>query len=413
MLRGGRVEQAGASIQQRRARGSPLEVVRASARPPGVAMLASASSPSVGGIPSQALCLGQKLVALGADVHVVTPIQPGLAAFERMAGVRVHRVGCAAAKGAAGSAAFVADAVRLLARLGRQVDVLHAHQLLSPTTVGLLAAPLLRLPLVLSPHACGAVGEVGLLSATRIGRLRLRAATRADAFVAASSAIRDELIAVGVPPSAIARIGDGVDVDRFSPASAAERRCIRSVLGLDTDAPLVACAGAPQNGVDALLDAWPRVVARVAGARLLLLGDGAEERSLRARARTRGVEASLCFARAAEDVAPGLRAADAAVLPSGAEGMPVALLEAMSCALPVVATRVAGSAEALQDGVAGRLVPPAHPDALADALVEALLDRAAAVRRGEAARAHVVAHHALALVARQVLDLYGGLTRRR
>src|SRR6266542_900082 len=254
---GGRMEHATAGIRDEAAR-AEAQGSADGGRPLRVAMLASMFPPSIGGIQIHTLRLSQKLVERGLDVHVVTRIQPGLAPFERMCGVRVHRVGLPAARGAAGSLAFVAEGVRALLRLAEHVDVLHAHQLLSPSTIGLLASPLTGLPLVVNPHACGAIGDVAVLSGSRAGRLRLRAiVARADAFVAVSRTIRDELAGVGAPPQAIWSISNGVDTDRFCPAPPRERLMIRRALDLP-DAPLVVYTGrlAPEKGVDLLLDAW-------------------------------------------------------------------------------------------------------------------------------------------------------------
>ncbi|HEX7488282.1 MAG TPA: glycosyltransferase family 4 protein, partial [Anaeromyxobacteraceae bacterium] len=184
---------ATASIQEERAAGAsaPPMSGRAPARPLRVGMLTALFPPSIGGIQSHTLRLSQKLVERGVEVHVVTRSGPGLPAFERMLGVRVHRVGVSEATGAAGSLAFMAEALRAVVRLRGSFDLLHAHQLLSPTTVGLFAAAVTGLPLVVNPHACGEIGDVGILSATRVGRLRLAAVMRrADAFVAVSRAIQ-------------------------------------------------------------------------------------------------------------------------------------------------------------------------------------------------------------------------------
>jgi glycosyltransferase involved in cell wall biosynthesis len=380
-------------------------------------MLASVFPPSIGGIQSHTLRLGQELVDGGGDVHVVTRIQPGVSRFERMGGVRVHRVGLARARGAAGSAAFIAEALRCvlaLAGAGR-VQVLHAHQLLSPATVGLLAAPLTRLPLIVNPHACGRVGDVGILSGTVLGRVRLRAVIeRADAFVAVSRRIREELLAAGAPPLSIWDIPNGVDTDRFSPAQASEKEMTRRALGLP-QGPLAVFVGrlAPEKGVDVLVRAWPQLLGRVPGARLCIVGTGSEEPRLRALARALHVEESVLFAGGASNAAPHTRAADLAVLPSRSEGMPVALLEAMSCAVPVVATRVGGSAEVLEQGVTGTLVPPDRPAAIAEAMAEVFLGGRAAARRAEASRAYELAHHSIRAVTDRYLALYEGLARGR
>ena len=386
-------------------------------RTPRVAMLASVFPPSIGGIQSHTLRLSQELVDKGADVHVITRVHLGASPFERMGSVRVHRVGLANGRGPVRSAAYIAGALRSVLQLADagHVEILHAHQLLSPATVGLLAAPLTGLPLIVNPHACGPLGDVGVLSATTVGRARLRAlVARADAFVAVSRLIREELLAAGAPPHAVWDIPNGVDTDRFSPAPAEEKQMIRRALGLP-GGQLAVFVGrlSAEKGCDVLLRAWPQLVAVVPGARLCLVGSGEEEPRLEEMARALRVEGSVIFTGGVMDTAAHMRAADLAVLPSRTEGMPVALLEAMSCAVPVVATRVGGSAEVLEHAVTGTLVPPESPTALARAMADALLDGGPAKARAEAARAHVLARHAIHVVASRYLSLYQALLHPR
>lgn len=406
---------AGAVPRPAGPRNAPAATRAREGRPLRVAMVTSVFPPSIGGIQMHTLRLAQALVDRGVEVHVVTRLQPRLAPFERMRGVRVRRVGLARAGGPAGSAAFVAGAIRALARLRGRLDVVHAHQLLSPTTAALAGAPLAGAALVVNPHACGAIGDVGVLSRTALGRLRLRAAVaRADAFVAVSRTIRDELIAAGAAPERVWAISNGVDLDRFSPAGATERSLLRALLSVP-DAPRVIYTGrlSAEKGVDVLVEAWPRVLREVPAARLAIVGSGPDEASLRARARSLGLDRSVTFEGACADVAPSVRASDVAVLPSRTEGMPVALLEAMACAVPVVATRVGGSAEVVEDGVTGWLVPPEDPGALASALALVLRDPSTARRRADAARAAVVERRSITAVADRFLTLYGAVVSRR
>jgi len=94
--------------------------------------------------------------------------------------------------------------------------------------------------------------------------------------------------------------------------------------------------------------------------------------------------------RSQEEVAALLRGTTALVLPSFAEGLPVVLMEALAARVPVVATRIAGVAELVEDGVSGRLVPPGDAVALRDALAEVLSDGDLRAQMGAAGRARVV-----------------------
>ena len=122
---------------------------------------------------------------------------------------------------------------------------------------------------------------------------------------------------------------------------------------------------------------------------MLLVGEGRREEDLRRQVRDLGLECSVRFLGTRRDLPEIFRALDLFVQPSLWEGLPLALLKAMGAGLPVVATRVSGSREAIEDGVNGCLVAPGDPEALARAILE--LQRQPEVRRrlGDAARCTV------------------------
>ena len=132
--------------------------------------------------------------------------------------------------------------------------------------------------------------------------------------------------------------------------------------------------------------------------RVTLIGDGPERAGLEREVAERGLSDVVEFAgyRNQTEVAEALREADALVLPSFAEGVPVVLMEAMASARPVVTTQIAGVPELVEDGVSGRLVPPGDVDALAEALREVLCDAGLRARMGAAGRAKVCAEFDIA-----------------
>jgi glycosyltransferase involved in cell wall biosynthesis len=372
----------------------------------GVVLLTSLFPPSVGGIQTQTLALARGLAELGVEVHVVTRPAAGHAPREQLHGVEVHRVGLARG-GPVATVAYVGLAARAVAALAGRVDVVHAHQLLSPSSAAIAAAALGGPPFVVTAHASGGIGDVASLARQgALGRGRLLALRQlASAFIAVSAPIHAELEGAGIPAARIRAIPNGVDTRRFAPPGPAERRRLRRDLGLPP-VPVVVYAGrlSPEKGVDVLVDAWAEARRRGVVATLCVVGDGPERGALERRARDRGVLGAVRFAGAIADVAPWLRAAEALVLPSRTEGLSVALLEAMSCGLPVVATDVGGTRAAA--GGAAVLVPPADPRALAEALAAVLADPARAALLGEAARRRVLSRYGIGLVARRHLDLY-------
>jgi glycosyltransferase involved in cell wall biosynthesis len=118
----------------------------------------------------------------------------------------------------------------------------------------------------------------------------------------------------------------------------------------------------------------------------VIVGDGPLRADLERQATTLGVRDDVAFTGSVADVRGPLAAMDVFVLPSRAEGLSNALLEAMATARPVIATAVGGTGEALEGGATGLLVPPGDARALATAAVGLLKDPARAARLGAAAQ---------------------------
>jgi glycosyltransferase involved in cell wall biosynthesis len=139
---------------------------------------------------------------------------------------------------------------------------------------------------------------------------------------------------------------------------------------------------------------------------LLVVGDGAERNNLERQAGNLGLTGIARFLGARSDVDSLLDAADFFVLPSDAEGLPLSLLEAMIHGLPIVASRVGGVPELIQDGTHGILVPPGDPQSLACAIRRLAEDRSLCSRLGASARARASEKFSLGATAGQYDQLY-------
>lgn len=143
------------------------------------------------------------------------------------------------------------------------------------------------------------------------------------------------------------------------------------------------------KGLHNLIGALPDIARSHPDTRVLLVGDGELRAELEAQARDLGVSHMIVFAGERDDVPDLLRIADIFVLPSVSEGLPISLLEAMAARLPLVASRVGGIPELIEDGRTGRLVPPNDPAALGLAILSFLDDPEASRRAGQAGRARL------------------------
>src|SRR5712691_3199165 len=163
-----------------------------------------------------------------------------------------------------------------------------------------------------------------------------------------------------------------------------------------------------EKGIDVLLQAWQLVHQQAPQARLIIVGSGYLQTQLESMARELGIANSVEFTGLQSDIPAQLHRGSLAVLPSRWEGMPNALLEAMACGLPCVATRVSGSEDIIQPGVNGLLVESEDYQGMAQALLTLLHDPVLAQKYGQAARETVDRHYSL----ERIVDKYGELYQR-
>jgi glycosyltransferase involved in cell wall biosynthesis len=185
------------------------------------------------------------------------------------------------------------------------------------------------------------------------------------------------------------------------------------VLGVSQSEQLV-CSVArleKSKGHHFLLQALALLQSRAAapGLRLVLIGGGSEERSLRELARRLGLDHRVDFLGIRHDVSEVIAASDLFVLPSLNEGLSQALLEAMALGTPVVATNVGGTRDVLVPGRTGWRVPPAQPAALANAIQQALARPLAANTYARAAHTLVSQGFNLATHVSRLQSLYAGV----
>lgn len=148
----------------------------------------------------------------------------------------------------------------------------------------------------------------------------------------------------------------------------------------------------PAKGVDVLLRAFVLVLQEIPGAGLTLVGPGPQLENYRELAGRLGIADRVRFTDLTKNAAPYLAAADAVVLPSRREGLPVVALEALALERPLVATRVGGTSTVVVDGETGWLVPPEDEPSLAAAIVACMRDPDEGLRRARAGRRLVEDH---------------------
>ena len=404
--------------------------------------------PLVGGSEVQAEKQARQLQALGHDVTVVTfrhyrqwkrkemldglPVVRVCGIYRRNGRLNIGRLG------------YLPNIIMMfltLWRLRHSYDVIHAFQLSLPAA---LIGQLTHKPVILGIQSAGpseaqrvqldergatlmadtltetsflkvdlkdwtaGAGDIGHLPRLPLGKATLDFLRKSNAFYQIlSTRSHSYLTSHGFRAEQIVYIPGSVNTQRFQPAPerrpdpARPERDIICVARLDY-----------AKGVDVLLHAWGRMLREPAEwrahlkPRLRLVGEGVYRVQMERIVAGLGIQDSVEFLGLRTDVVDLLQQSWGFVMPSRWEGMPNALLEAMACGLPCVATRVSGSEDIISDGVNGLLVAPEQPAEMAQALRRIIEDTELAQRLGRAGRATVVRDYQLTTIVEQCLELY-------
>lgn len=269
----------------------------------------------------------------------------------------------------------VKDFVALWDLLGlfrkRRYDIVHTHS--SKTGfLGRLAARLAGVPCIVhTVHGFAFPAARGRVEMAIYWLMEWIAGRCCDAVVVLTESDRNICVkSLGLPASKVHLLPNGIDTQMYRPAIRHERDEVRSNLAVD-DEKLILMVGrlsrqkAPECLVEAaiqLLRSQPHLM------KFFLVGDGEMRGELERKIKEVGLEGQIHLLGWRTDVAELLKAADVFVLPSRWEGLPLALLEAMACGVPVVASDIPGNRAAVADGMCGRLFPVDDSQGLAEAI---------------------------------------------
>ncbi len=257
---------------------------------------------------------------------------------------------------------------------GSRIVHAHGHPYLSSLLAGKLAWQYGK-PFVLTQHNTfiqynNVFNDVERVNDLTVGKETLR---QADKVIAISNATKNYVLSLGVKPSKVQVIHNGVDLKRFKPQPEVKAQ-MRRKLGIPPDAKVVLTVRrlVYKNGVDTLIESANIAVKKNPKIVFLVVGKGPDMGSMQAQIKQLGIQANFRLTGFVpdEDLHLYYNTADLFVLPSkSGEGLPLVAQEAMACGLPVVATDVGGISEIMVKGY-GKLVPPNKPEALASAVLE-------------------------------------------
>lgn len=377
---------------------------------PGVRVLRLFSRLNVGGPSLHVVLLTAGLRPLGYETRLVvgheSPREGNLLDW-----AREHGVACEQLAGLGREIRPLSDFQSLVSiyRLMREFrpHIVHTHTA-KAGLLGRLAARLAGAPVIVHTfHGHVLRGYFGPARNRLFRWIETRLAGWSSALVAVSESVKADLVSLGVSEAGRIRVIPlGLELEPLS--GALPRGGLRLPAGVPAGSPLVGAVGrlAPIKDLPTLLQAAVRVRASRPDVHFALVGDG-EERSLLEREVCRlGLTAAVHFLGWQKDMRAVYGDLDLVVNTSRNEGTPVALIEALAAARPVVATRVGGTPDLLQGGRFGLLVPPADADALAAAILLSLAEPEPAAARARAGQLHVLERHSSTRLVEDMDRLY-------
>ncbi len=371
---------------------------------PSIMMIISQFRPVGGGAELQAERLAGKLAALGFPMQVLTQRRdPASLAYEVVRGVKIHRSNFPLAYHINSEAV---PTLNYLIKKRHTFDILHNHQMWGHALVATLVARWFRKKNIIKLGCAGAFGDLKVFSQLRYAHWGLEILRLADAIIAVSLDIRDELLQHGFTPERIHFIPNGVDFQEFQRTRPfplnARRRFI--LLGRRT----------PQKGIDTALKALKILADKglAANLELNLYGWDYAEWDYRQMAQDLEVDQYVRFLPFENNVLEVYQEAYCLILPSVGEGLSNVLLEAMAMEMPVIASRVSGTVEVVDHQKNGLLIPPGSPEALAGAMELVMTQPHQALTWGREARLKVLNHYSLDAVAQRYSELYELLTHK-
>lgn len=413
-------------------------------------------APGLSGVAVEVERQARQFQAHGCDVFIVAlRLDRRWKRTENMAGLRVVRTGGLYRRngqlrnGRLGHLLCDLGIFLTLWRLRHRYDIIHVCQMSTLDAVGAFIGKITHKPVVVTIQISGpdekqraqiarnatlmtgnlsdtsylkinaqswalAEGDITYLPRAALGgSIMLRFLRKSNAYYhILSTRSYPYLTSHGFRAERIVRVPNGIDTEQYK--SAPERRP-------DPGRPerTIICVARLEyaKGIDVLLHAWqlfkdtPAQQYISVKSRLLLVGEGTLRPQLERLAAELEVQNSVEFLGVRTDIVDLLQRSWGFVLPSRWEGMSNALLEAMACGLPCIATRVSGSEDLISDGVNGLLVEPEQPVELAQALSRVVEDSDLAQRLGQEGRATVVRDYQLTSMAGRHLEFYHRLLR--
>lgn len=383
--------------------------------------------PVVGGAERQLALLASALKERGHQITIITRhISDTLPFHETIDDIPVYRLR-PTGLGKLANALIIPRLITYLLANRNHFDIIHCQSIGPAAIASVIAGQLLNKPVILRVATAGDIARQRIHTKTSAYTNFMRRyivtpkiwhgiLNKADTIIALSQELVEEAQENNIQTPVI-NLGNGVNTQVFHPISQAMQNNIRVNLGLPINIPILFTTGrlVERKRLDVLIDAMPYIIQNNPDTILLIAGSGSYQADsvegfLKEQVKTLNLGNHVQFLGLIDNVADYLKASNVFVFPSAKEGMPNAVLEAMAAGKPIVASRIGGVVDLVDDSCA-YLLPVGDVNGFAQSIIEALAQPDIASAKATQAQKRVQTHFSVEAIADAYLKLYHALLR--
>lgn len=386
---------------------------------PKICVISPLYHPTLGGVGRQALALTEKLGSLGVRLFVITRninylpkynFNPYIPIYKAWAfKPQKHDLEDMNLINIIISLTFCLSTAIILFKKRKEYDIVHFHGASLPLMSNILQLKLYRKKVISKVAAANLGTEAGSLKGkySILGKILISVLKKVDCFIAISEEIKEGLLIDGYDQNKIVRISNFIDTKVFYPVNKKLKKNLKKKLFLP-DKKIITFSGrlVERKGIHILLRSFAMVIKKHEDIPLIILGGGYLEKDLKDQSHAYGIKKNIKFCGFVTNIHEYLNATDIYVFPSLQEGFPNALLEAMACGLPVIATKIGGVVDIIKDGENGLLVEPGNKNELAIALKKLISEPEYALSLGQNALKTIRENYDIDIIANKYIPLY-------
>ncbi len=388
-------------------------------KPISICMVSPLYHTSLGGVGRQALALTEKLKSQGISVFVIARKMKGLPVCNFNTHIPVYKAWAIRPDkhnlekmnliNIIISFSFCLSIAIILFKKRKEYDIVHFHGASLPLMSNILLLKLYRKKIIAKVAAANLGTEAGSLKGrySLLGKILISLLKKVDCFIAISEEIKKGLLIDGYDQNKIVRIPNFIDTKAFYPVNKKLRNNFKKKLFLP-DKKIITFSGrlVERKGIHILLQSFAMVVKKHKDIFLIILGGGYLKKNLKDQSQAFGIVKNIKFCGFVTNIYEYLNATDIYIFPSFQEGFPNAVLEAMACGLPVIATKIGVVVDIIKDGENGLLVESGNKNELANALKKLISEPEYALSLGQNALKTIRENYNIDIIANKYLHLY-------